>query len=554
MKEQYQAYLCGWICEQTHLKAQYSLDVVIPKHFPDVLPDVYISDRSVDLFLKNPHVSKCGKICIAPESSSIDTSEPVELIRYAVESADSILVGKETGDFIEEFRSYWGLAIEKGTRTFLLIDDIDCMDDVAISVIFDRYILVGISLESIKKWWAAYRPKTPLKITARKCLMVRLTTPLFPVEYPESVPDLINLLRKKAPIHAERLESHFCNSHEFISILFVQHTDNGPTLAGVFTKGSELARLKKCFNGFRPGKAPKALVLQRGKKELIKGIFETPCVQRVDHSWIHTRGGNGHNYSDKRIILLGCGSLGGYVAHLLTRAGIGFITLVDKDSFEWNNIGRHLLGADDVGQKKAEALSAHLQMEMPHIAISAIPKDWRDWVHERKNVLSSADLIVSTMAQWNSERLLNKMAKQLSLPPLLFAWLEPYAVAGHVLSVRKEGGCLACGINRFGYFSRNVAEFPEATISKEPGGCTRYQRYGPVDLWPVASMTVDAVLLHLGKGVNRSTLHTLAQSEKKIFEYGATISKGWNHLPLKETGQQIYYQEWAKDEGCTECN
>lgn len=555
LTERYPAYSCGWVCDSSNLISGHTLDVVIPKHFPDVLPDVYLADASTNLFLENPHVLENGRICIAPDSSSLDASDPGKLVQWVLESADNILAGKASGDFLDEFTSYWSMASEGSTHDFILVDDVDNLPDIAASVILKRLLLVGVSIENIKRWYSAYRPDDQLTMNARRCLVVRLPAPMSPSEYPRSTYDLVGLLRRKAPEQANRLEAQLCDSHEFITILFVQATDDGSTLAGVLTKGMELAKWKDCFKGFRPGKTPTELILERGKQKLGKGIFEASIVRRVDYSWIHTRGGSGHAYADKRVVLLGCGSLGGYVAHLLARVGFGAITLVDKDTLEWNNIGRHILGAVDVNQNKAIALSRHLQGEMPHLSLSAVNNDWRDWVQEREENLSNADLIISTMTQWNSERLLNKLARRLSFPPVLFAWLEPYAVAGHVLSVRQEGGCLACGVDCFGHFCMNVADFSGTTISKEPGGCTHYQRYGPVDLWPTASMIVDAVLLHLRVDVNRSTLHTLVQSEEMIAEFGATISKRWEKILVRKLSQQICYQDWPQNgEGCAECD
>jgi tRNA A37 threonylcarbamoyladenosine dehydratase len=52
-------------------------------------------------------------------------------------------------------------------------------------------------------------------------------------------------------------------------------------------------------------------------------------------------------------LLIGCGSLGGYVAHLLSRAGVGRLTLTDNDCLGWENLGRHILGASSIGRWKA---------------------------------------------------------------------------------------------------------------------------------------------------------------------------------------------------------
>lgn len=56
---------------------------------------------------------------------------------------------------------------------------------------------------------------------------------------------------------------------------------------------------------------------------------------------------------NSRIVVAGCGAVGGYALEALARSGIGSIRLVDFDVFEISNINRQILALDStIGKKK----------------------------------------------------------------------------------------------------------------------------------------------------------------------------------------------------------
>ncbi|MBB6480400.1 HesA/MoeB/ThiF family protein [Spirochaeta isovalerica] len=58
----------------------------------------------------------------------------------------------------------------------------------------------------------------------------------------------------------------------------------------------------------------------------------------------------------KKVLVAGCGGLGGYVIELLARAGVGTIGAVDPDIFDVTNLNRQLLSEEKLlGSSKAEA-------------------------------------------------------------------------------------------------------------------------------------------------------------------------------------------------------
>lgn len=71
----------------------------------------------------------------------------------------------------------------------------------------------------------------------------------------------------------------------------------------------------------------------------------------------------------KRVVILGCGSVGSLVAMELARAGVGHFLLADPDVMEYHNICRHQCGIEDVGDLKINALSRKLKNINPKVHI-----------------------------------------------------------------------------------------------------------------------------------------------------------------------------------------
>ena len=76
---------------------------------------------------------------------------------------------------------------------------------------------------------------------------------------------------------------------------------------------------------------------------------------------------------EKRVLVVGCGGLGGYLIELLTRIGVGSICAVDGDVFEESNLNRQLLAEESLlGKSKAEAAKARGKVINSEVKIQAI--------------------------------------------------------------------------------------------------------------------------------------------------------------------------------------
>lgn len=77
--------------------------------------------------------------------------------------------------------------------------------------------------------------------------------------------------------------------------------------------------------------------------------------------------------SSRRVLVIGCGGLGGFILESLARLGVGHITAVDGDVFEESNLNRQLYSSPALlGQKKAAVAARRIQEIAPDVEISHI--------------------------------------------------------------------------------------------------------------------------------------------------------------------------------------
>jgi molybdopterin/thiamine biosynthesis adenylyltransferase len=142
-----------------------------------------------------------------------------------------------------------------------------------------------------------------------------------------------------------------------------------------------------------------------------------------------------------KIGLVGCGTIGGYLAEMLAKAGAGTVggklTLVDMGSMEPGNLGRHRLGFNALIKKKAEAMCEELRRVAPGIDAAAVVGDVKD------ANLGPLDLLIDAtgeqgLTDWLTWQYADKV-------PFLAAWVEGTGAAVRALLKAKPGhACARC--------------------------------------------------------------------------------------------------------------
>lgn len=99
--------------------------------------------------------------------------------------------------------------------------------------------------------------------------------------------------------------------------------------------------------------------------------------------------------SKQRVALIGCGTVGGYLAGLLLRSGAGCgkasFDIYDHDSYGPHNFGRHPLSTEHFGQNKAIAMANTLKLST-HLPCNIVGKPVKFSIDERQ--LNQYDIVI----------------------------------------------------------------------------------------------------------------------------------------------------------------
>ncbi|UOQ85313.1 ThiF family adenylyltransferase [Gracilibacillus salinarum] len=101
----------------------------------------------------------------------------------------------------------------------------------------------------------------------------------------------------------------------------------------------------------------------------------------------------------KQVLIVGCGALGSSAAEILARAGVGKLTIIDRDYVEWTNLQRqHLFTEEDARNQipKAVAASDHLtkinsDTEIIPVVIDATAENLESYVQQADIVIDATD-------------------------------------------------------------------------------------------------------------------------------------------------------------------
>ena len=133
----------------------------------------------------------------------------------------------------------------------------------------------------------------------------------------------------------------------------------------------------------------------------------------------------------KRVLVVGCGGLGGHIIDQLARIGIGALRVVDGDVFEETNLNRQLLSSVPLlGTSKAGAAADHVARVNPRITVEAVEDFLTEAIVSR--LLAGCDIVLDALDNIPSRKILARGCEEAGIPYVYGAiqgWVAQAAVS-----------------------------------------------------------------------------------------------------------------------------
>jgi hypothetical protein len=225
--------------------------------------------------------------------------------------------------------------------------------------------------------------------------------------------------------------------------------------------------------------------------------------ERLGSDFLKERGGGIANLNDKTVTIIGCGSIGGYIANMIAQSGIKQLNLVDPDDYKAENLYRHVLPSHKLygskgSRKKVILMSEFLRSEFPHIQVNSFPTSYQTW--SELGLLKDTDCIVLATGNPSLERAICAELYAREDPiDAVHCWQEGMGLGGHAVSYNtSSNGCLNClymksGNQRLSPLTSFIEE--GQNTSKAMGGCiAAFTPFSAVDANQTASIASRMII------------------------------------------------------------
>lgn len=133
----------------------------------------------------------------------------------------------------------------------------------------------------------------------------------------------------------------------------------------------------------------------------------------------------------KRLVVVGCGGLGGHLIDQLARLGVGFLRVVDGDTFEPSNLNRQLLSqVPTLGRSKAKTAAEHIRRVNPAAEAEAVEAFLTG--DNALSMLRDCDAVLDALDNIASRRTLARVCAQAGIPYVYGAvsgWVAQAAIS-----------------------------------------------------------------------------------------------------------------------------
>jgi len=509
--------------------------VGVPWVFPDELPDIFAPDDLTRDGVRIPHVDSTRQVCTLDDTTRFPNPElageaVIEVIECAVKIIRDGLAGANATDYWDEFEAYWVDGAKNPTRAISNVRPEPPHRHIVLSTLSPQLgnaSLLFAEDEAAALDFLAAVDRVPPKPTSRPALYLHLHSL-------GDAPDLrvnADVKRRLPPDAYEALLAFLKKTNRPAVVLFSIPVRGTRIMGGWVHQqyamethhGTNSRRVIGQASGFRPGHLPPDVELTSKFGNL---PIDRIVVTRADAERLIARTRAETNNGIGVVNVIGCGSVGGFLARALAHARPSPLRLIDDQTLEVHNVPRHVCDLTFVGANKVDAVRSLLRRSDPHLPVEALPYDIRDVLRTNPAKLQPVHLSVVAVANVAIERRLNAAARSMQLGTLGIVWIEPHAIAGHAIIVPPHArGCFECLVLPDGRVDVAVLQHPETFTIIDAGCRGSFVPYGGLDFEIFTNTIAREILTASERG--DSAVITWIGNVDEVHRNGWPVEESW---------------------------
>lgn len=511
-------------------KFEIHLKICIPKDWDRGLIDIYITNYENLPYI--PHVEKNGKVCLFQLEGILIERNLIGILVNCIERMRKVLIDginkKNKYDFIDEFASYILLLPEMKIAKLLMELEKETVE-----------IKCAIPLKEIKyKRNKKYKEINQVlisdcendfnfyncKYTIYNGISIYIDSKkyIYPPDWRKEIDiSYINDLLNNISSDRKKFIKYMCEKkkNKFI-IFFIKQPNEKYNFFGI--QCSQYDFDENTMNFIKVNKINPISVYPISPKQL--------C----------SRGGGSNELFNKKILIIGCGSIGGYLIEQIVKAGAKNLEIIDDDILKEENIYRHVLGMQYIGRYKTEAISSYIRKNIPKVNIVGIETTIEDAIGDGSIELEKYDLIISAVGNHNVNRWINRYIFENNIQnTVMYIWNEVLDVGNHIAVINPRNiGCYECFLSQKDdeeiYDRTSYCEKGQDFVEKMQGCGSEYLPYSSNHSLRIVTYAIEIIREIFANNINNNILFSLKGTDFHIKKLGYKTSNRYN-MQDKET-------------------
>lgn len=485
-------------------------------------PAITVLERPEALPPLAPHLDENGWLCyFASGAAVLDRYDPAESIAQCLDQAQLVLErirldpNYRHDDIQDEFMVHWFRG-QSTTIWPVLIGTVE-RDTTSSSYWFIEigdvpHAVIADKREEVEALAAALGGEPPSQTKCPCWLFKTNVLPAIPTSMPSNIKELFAWLRTWDRALYQRIQLVLERERRYLEYSFATFAVHTPL--GWLGFGFDLNPVHR----LGAKKKPKLYCQYLHHRGSNRGIMRL-SITEFGPDFVHSRNLTFADLKDKHVSVIGCGAIGSYVAPGLIRLGAGTgagrLDLIDPDSLNPENLGRHVLGYPALFKPKADALAEELKHQFPLSKVHAVVRNVRDLAN-----LFDADLVIDATGEEAVSEMINarRLANKADTPVLHVRirgngeCVQTFWAEGRTL------GCFRCLLHA-GHKNYRQERYP--VLKEEPHrkqmGCAGFTPYAVSAPMTAASLCMEVIVDWLRSGSPSPRFRTRAHANATVF-------------------------------------